>query len=176
MAFGFWEETVNKKKSLLVPKGARLFMVERKRRKIAIRLSRPGIEPGSVQPQCTILTTVRSRPIFDLKLSNIICTHSIHTPSQFKQITYMHLPINLPLYYPPQPFFLIILQPTFHLSLLTINISQLQQWMFNVLVVSSFREAQHPTNFYFQPEVFTYLCTNKSTNQNFILFININKH
>jgi hypothetical protein len=26
-------------------------------------LSRPGIEPGSVQPQCTILTTVRSRPI-----------------------------------------------------------------------------------------------------------------
>ena len=25
-------------------------------------MSRPGIEPGSVQPQCTILTTVRSRP------------------------------------------------------------------------------------------------------------------
>lgn len=26
------------------------------------KMSRPGIEPGSVQPQCTILTTVRSRP------------------------------------------------------------------------------------------------------------------
>ena len=27
------------------------------------KMSRPGIEPGSMQPQCTILTTVRSRPI-----------------------------------------------------------------------------------------------------------------
>lgn len=26
------------------------------------RMSRPGIEPGSMQPQCIILTTVRSRP------------------------------------------------------------------------------------------------------------------
>ena len=37
-------------------------------------MSRPGIEPGSPQPQCGILTTVRSRPKSSEKI-NIQNTH-----------------------------------------------------------------------------------------------------
>ena len=63
-------------------------------------MSRPGIEPGSVQPQCTILTTVRSRPI----AAPDMCVHDLHATLRCLPVCNQTIITTITHFIPTHPF------------------------------------------------------------------------